>query len=426
MSQSRRDFLKTTTASMGAMALKTRSAPGSAVQGANDRILVGMIGVGVMGNNHLRRLLNPENNYNCKVIAVNDVYQRRIAAAREACQGEGYSDYRKLLENPDVDAVFISTPDHWHAKMAIDAINAGKHVYLEKPMTLTIEQALAVRDAVRDQGKVLQVGPGRTSRSRYWKARKMIREGRVGKVTWAEGGYNRNVRDGAFNAWYPIEETAGPAKTGDDYIDWDMWLGHEWGLAPKIDWNPDHFFRFRKYWAYSGGVASDLLYHVLAPLLLSISGPDGEYPHRASANGGLYLLKDGRDIPDVFIMNVDYRSEFSVNLVSVLTNDMRPPHRIYGQYGTIDLSGNDAVLIGNGDFVEDFQQQNDGYKQVVLTSDEMPDLRGNFFDVIRQGGTLYCNAELGATTMVAIKMAVEAYRQQKTLIWDAEKEQLVT
>ena len=108
MSQSRRDFLKTTTASMGAMALKTRSAPGSAVQGANDRILVGMIGVGVMGNNHLRRLLNPENNYNCKVIAVNDVYQRRIVAAQEACQGEGYSDYRKLLENPDVDAVFIS------------------------------------------------------------------------------------------------------------------------------------------------------------------------------------------------------------------------------------------------------------------------------------------------------------------------------
>ena len=117
----------------------------------------------------------------------------------------------------------------------------------------------------------------------------------------------------------------GPGKAGDDFIDWDMWLGHKWGLAPKIPWTPEHFFRFRKYWPYNGGVATDLLYHKLAPLLIAISGPNGEYPKRVNANGGLYIEKDGRDIPDVFMMTVDYPSEWSLFLVSTLTNDAGIP-----------------------------------------------------------------------------------------------------
>src|SRR5205085_899633 len=138
------------------------------------------------------------------------------------------------------------------------ALAAGKHVYCEKPMTHTVEQALAVRNAMRRAKLVLQVGPQATGSDGTWQARTAIANGRIGKVTWAQGGYNRNARVCLFNAHQRIDPTAGPDKSGDDFIDWDMWLGHKWGLAPKIDWTPEHFFRFRKYWPYNGGVATDL------------------------------------------------------------------------------------------------------------------------------------------------------------------------
>ena len=421
MKQSRRDFLKTTAVSAGVVA----AGRGKSVLGANNRINVGIIGVGGMGFGHLNRMIERADEYGCRVTAVCDVYRRRLNRAKERSGGMDFMDYRELLDRNDVDAVFVVTPDHWHSKMAIDAMDAGKHVYLEKPMTLTIEQAVEVRDAVKKYGKVLQVGPNRTADDRFWKARDVIRDGKVGAVTWAQGGYNRNVRDCAFNVWFPIDGTAGPGKSGDDYVDWDLWLGHEWNLAPKIDWNPEHFFRFRKYWPYNGGVATDLLYHILAPLLISIVGTEGQYPRRVNAGGGLYLLKDGRDIPDVFFMTADYPGNFTLSLTSVLTNDSVVPTRIYGQYGTIEVD-RELSLTGNGDFVKEFREKNGGYSQVTLPLDDRPDLQGNFFNVIRDGGTPFCNADLGTATMVAIKMAVESYRQNKTLMWDTERERIVS
>jgi predicted dehydrogenase len=417
----RRDFLKCSAASAGVVTLGSALPP--LVLGANDRVNVGIIGVGGKGMDHLRWLQKNAKDENVRIAAVCDVYQRRISRAAAQAECDGFMDYRKLLERKDIDAVFVVTPDHWHSKISIDAMEAGKHVYCEKPMTLTIEQALAVRDAVKRYNKVLQVGPNGTARSSFWKAQQVIREGRVGKVTWAQGSANRNIRGCAFNVWFPIDPTAGPDKSGDDYVNWDMWLGHEWGLAPKIPWNPEHFFRFRKYWPYNGGVATDLIYHSLAPLLLAIAGSNGEYPKRVSAGGGLYVEKDGRDIPDVFAMIADYPGEYTLNLMSVLTNDTPLPTRIYGKYGTIELK-DDAILSGNGDFVEEFKEKNGGYSQVTLPLEKRKDLQGNFLDVIRQGGTLCCNAELGAATMVAIKMAVESYRQNKTMLWDAANERL--
>lgn len=419
----RRHFIKTAALAAGTAA--SWNVFPSSVLGANDRINFGVIGTGNMGTGHLSDLVKRSEEENIRVKAISDVYQRRITRAIGICNGDGYMDYRKLLDQKDIDAVLIATPDHWHAKMSIDAMDAGKHVYCEKPMTLTVEQALQVRDAVKHYGKVFQVGPNDTAKDAVWKARDAIRDGRVGKVTWAQGSYNRNVRGCAFNVWMPFDETAGPNKTGEDYVDWDMWLGYEWNLAPKIRWNADHFFRFRKYWPYSGGVATDLLYHKLAPLLISIVGEDGEYPMRVSAGGGLYLEKDGRDIPDVFTMTIDYRSEFTVILTSILTNDTQMPTRINGRYGTIELDGENAVMTGNGEYVEEFKQSNDGETQVTLQSEPRRDLKGNFIDVIRRGGPLHCNVDLGAATMVAIKMGVESYRQSKTLLWDSREEIII-
>jgi predicted dehydrogenase len=419
---SRRRFAKSTAFAAAALSISALSR--SAVLGANDRIRFAVIGCGGMGTGHLGSLVKRSEADNIRVVAVSEVYQRRLTRAKGICQGDGYLDYRKLLERKDIDAVLIATPDHWHAKISIDAMDSGKHVYVEKPMTHTVEQAIKLRDAVKKTGKILQVGPNGTANDSYWVAHEAIRTGRIGKVTWAHGSYNRNARICLFNEHQKIDPNAGPGKTGEDYIDWDMWLGHKWGLAPKIPWNAEHFFRFRKYWPYNGGVATDLLYHKLAPLLIAIAGPNGEYPSRVNAGGGLYVEKDGRDIPDTFLMTADYPGEWSLFLVSTLTNDAGLPDRIYGKHGTMELGGEPSLKV-NGPFAEEFKATNDGKTEARLPIRQRRDLEGNFIDVLRGKDKLACNADLGCATMVAIKMAVESYRQKKTMLWDAKKERMV-
>src|SRR3954462_12498609 len=242
---SRRTFVKTSALATGGLAYAALTE--SRAAGANDRIRIGVIGGGGMGTGHVGSLVKKSDPENIQVVAVSDVYQRRITRAKNICKGDGYMDYRRLLERKDIDAVLIATPDHWHGKISIDAMEAGKHVYCEKPMTHTVEQAIEVRKAVKRYGKVFQVGPNGTASDSYWKARTAIADGRIGKVTWAHGSYNRNARICLFNEHQKVDPTAGPDKSGDDFIDWNLWLGHESHLAPKIAWTPEHFFRFRKY-----------------------------------------------------------------------------------------------------------------------------------------------------------------------------------
>jgi len=415
----RRDFIKTATVATGMLAM----APARAI-GANDRLRIGVIGCGGMGTGHLNDLVKRSEAENIEVVAASDLFQKRLTRAKGICKGDGYMDYRKLLERKDVDAVLIATPDHWHSKISIDAMEAGKHVYCEKPLTHTVEQAIQTRNAVRKYKKVLQVGPNATGDDACWKAHEAIKDGRIGKVTWAQASYNRNARVCLFNDHQKPDPAAGPDKTGENYVDWDMWLGHKWGLAPKIPWNPDHFFRFRKYFPYNGGVATDLLYHKLAPMLIAVTGANGEYPSRVNANGGLYIEKDGREIPDVFMMTVDYPSEWSAFLVSVLTNDASLPDRVYGKWGTMEISGEPSLKF-NGPYAEEFKSKNGGKEEVKIPTEKRRDLKGNWLDTIREKATLACNVELGTATMVAIKMAVESYRQKKTMLWDAKNEKVI-
>lgn len=420
----RRTFVKKSALASGALALGVSALNQAHAAGANDRIRIGIIGVGGMGGGHLGSLVRKGDSENIQVVAVSDVYQRRLSRAKDHCKGDGYLDYRRLLERKDIDAVLIATPDHWHAKIASDALESGKHVYCEKPMTHTVEQAIALRNVARRHKQVFQVGPNATGNDSYWKAHEAIAGGRIGKVTWAHGSYNRNARICLFNEHQKIDPTAGPDKTGDDFIDWDMWLGHQWGLAPKREWTPEHFFRFRKYWPYNGGVATDLLYHKLAPLLIAIAGANGEYPTRVNANGGLYIEKDGRDIPDTFMLTADFPSEWSLFLVSTLTNDAGIPDRVYGKHGTLELGGEPSLRF-NGDFKEEFKARNEGKEEARIALTPRRDLENNWIDAMRGNGTVHCNVELGCATMVTIKMAVESYRQRKTMLWDSKNEKVV-
>jgi len=423
---SRRTFLKSTAVTAGTAAFGT--AVPSTVLGANDRVQFGVIGTGGRGTGLLRNLVDRSEEENIKVVSVCDVFQQRLDNAGEISGGDKYMDYRKVLDRNDIDAVLIATPDHWHSTISIEAMETGKDVYCEKPLTLTCEQAIEVRDAVKRMGRVLQVGPQRTAQDRWWIARDMIREGRLGKITWAQGSWNRNNRGrSVFGTSSRRDDPVGPHMTGENYIDWDMWLGHKRGLAPRVPWNPNRFFYFRGYWDYNGGVATDLIYHFLAPLLLSIRGERGAYPVRVTGNGGLYDNDDGREVPDVFMMTVDYPEKFTVYLESVLTNEYYRPVRIYGRYGTMEFQETTSEIDINstGTFADKFREMNDGYENLVIPSENTRrDMLGNFIDVVRKGGELNCNVDLGCATMVAIKMGVESYRRSKTLLWDVEKEQV--
>src|SRR5262245_1740619 len=235
---SRRDFLRSSTVAAASAMAFSRSVY-TAIAGANDRITFAVIGCGGMGTGHLNSLVKRSEADNIKVLAVSDVYQRRLTRAKNICGGEAHLDYRHIIDRKDIDAVLIATPDHWYAKISIDALESGKNVYCEKPMTHTVEQAIKLRDTVKHTGKILQVGPNGTANDSYWQAHEAIKAGRIGKVTWAHGSYNRNARICLFNVHQKIDPTAGPDQAGEDYIDWDMWLGHKWGLAPKISWTPD-------------------------------------------------------------------------------------------------------------------------------------------------------------------------------------------
>ena len=458
----RRDFLQTSVVSAGiavASAQRPASSP-AAVLGANDRINVGIIGVGGIGTHHMRLMLERQEKENIRVATICDVYQRRLSRAFSICRGEAYHDgergdipadptrkatmtkadtyldYRRMLDRKDIDAVFVCTPDHWHAKIDLDALDAGKAVYTEKPMTLTIEQALAVRDAVRRTRQVLQVGPQGTSNDVYWKAQHALRDGRIGKVTYAQTGGGRNPREHIYNSWFAIDSTAGPDRAGDDYVDWDMWLGYKFGLAPKIPWNPEHFFRFRKYWAYSNGQASDLLYHSLAPMLLALAGPNGAYPRRATGAGGIYTFKDGRDIPDIYVTTLDYPDDYTIVMVNNFGNSSSMPTQICGRYGTITIDEHLNMKYSD-DFAKEFADRNNGYSEVKIEPIPYDDPKDNaggiynahrkaFFNAVRGLSEVHCNAELGAATMVGIKMGVDSYRFNKVLLWDAEKEMAVS
>src|SRR5437016_1079942 len=177
----RRHFMKSAISAGVALSAAASAKAGPArILGANDRIQVGLIGVGGRGRYLLHEVLSiQENTGMVKVLAVSDVYEKRKKIAQDLCKGEAYLDYRELLARDDLDAVIIATPDHWHARMAIEAMNKGKDVYLEKPMTHTVEEARQVAETAEKNQRVLQVGSQTTSSDQWWRARKVIEEGGI-------------------------------------------------------------------------------------------------------------------------------------------------------------------------------------------------------------------------------------------------------
>jgi predicted dehydrogenase len=426
---SRRHFLKAA-AGAGAAAIAAPSI--ASALGANEKLRFALIGVGGdacgRGTDHLNHLmqLSRDPKWNLEVGMVCDIYDRHLAnalrlASRDRPSGsvEAVKEWEKVVEKKDIDCVVIAVPDHWHAPMAIGCMKGGKDVYLEKPMTHTIPEARDVYRTCTAEKRILQVGVQGTANGNIWGARELVQKGILGKVLWSQTSYPRNSREGEWN--YPIKPDASPTT-----LLWDRFIGS----APKREYSGERFFRWRKFWDYSGGIATDLYYHRLAPLHI-VLGP--EFPRRAVAAGGVYVQKDGREVPDTLMITLEYASGHYIVLSSSMANDVGLPVIIRGHEATLffkegeDVEFDDKGVVKAQDlFRQEFRKAHGG-DQVAVEPKPHAEHMENFIACVRsrQLEDLNCGPRLGYQTMVGIGMGVEAFKSGKAVLWDAEKEELV-
>src|SRR6266404_724777 len=257
----------------------------------NDNIQIALIGAGGMGMGDTSLASSMPG---VKLVSVCDIYDGRLARAKERWGGDLFAtrDYREVLARKDVDAVIIATPDHWHQRITIDALNAGKDVYCEKPMIHSIDEGPAMIEAQRRTGRTLQIGSQYVSSLVYQKAKELLSAGAIGELNMVEAWLDRNTAIGAWQ--YSV-----PPDASTTTIDWDRFLGG----APKVPFEPVRLFRWRNYRDYGTGVAGDLFVHLFSGMHF-VTGAIG--PTRVYATGGLRFWKDGRDVPDVMLGLYDY------------------------------------------------------------------------------------------------------------------------
>ncbi|MBA3298124.1 MAG: Gfo/Idh/MocA family oxidoreductase, partial [Acidobacteria bacterium] len=296
--KSRREFLKIAAAAGAAgvslpsavHTLEARQAPAQTVS-PGDGIQIALIGAGGQGMGDARTATRIPG---VKVVAVADVYDGRLTRAKEIWGNDTFTtrDYREVLARPDVDAVIIATPDHHHAHISIDAMKAGKDVYVEKPMIQDIEEGPKVIETARATNRILQVGSQRVSSIIYAKARELYKSGAIGELNFVEAWWHRNTAMGAWQ--YTIPPDATP-----ETVDWDRFLGD----APKRPFEPIRLFRWRNYQDYGTGIPGDLFVHLFSGIHYVL---DSTGPTRVMSTGGLRYWKDGRDVPDIFVGVYDY------------------------------------------------------------------------------------------------------------------------
>jgi predicted dehydrogenase len=439
----RRDFLKATTA--GATALSLTAASASRVYGANEKLRVGFLGVGGRCQQHVDVILQMRDQGKAVVpVAACDVWDgdqelgrgkgRGLYPTAKRCgldindKNHVSKDYHRILDQKDVDIVVVATPDHWHAKICMDAAGAGKDIYCEKPMTRTIAEAHAVVDAVRKANRVMTVGVQSMADPTWHEALKYIQEGKIGKVLQGQTSYYRNSDVGQWR-YYPLKKGMTP-KT----IDWNMWLGHNVEgvgekVGPKIPFNREVWAQWRCYWPFGGGMFTDLFVHQTTHL---ISAMGVRYPRRVVGAGGIYLEYDDRDVPDVATVVADYDEGCQAIITATMCNNFPIDECIRGHLATIKFRPNKGFevipqVVGNkpqgpaanlpkgGKFIETPLKGSDTYA-----------LWENFLSCVRdrQIATL-STPELGAAAFTTVNMGVLSYRQGKALFWDKEQRKAV-
>jgi predicted dehydrogenase len=415
----RRDFLKQSalaaaTAVTGSMVFKTpvfgqNQAPflGS-VLGANDRMSCGFVGVGGQGfHAHVQNVVTHGADYNAVGTAVCDVWSKRTERAREELKlasSAAHSDYRRVIDRKDVDVVFIGTVDHWHAPIAIAAMQAGKHVYVEKPLTRYLDEAFPVYDVAKQTGMVVQVGSQYCTEGKWHKAAELIRAGRIGPLVLAQDSYTRNNPNGEWNYEIDPELTAST-------VDWKGWLGQ----VRDKPFSADHYFRWRKYYPYCSGILGDLLAHRLHPLLISTGAP--EFPTRVACIGTRKITPD-RDVPDNTQLIVEFPSGLSMIIIGSTVNEQGLGQVIRGHEGTLYFSGTRLELRPERPFADlvDREEYAD-----IQPGPSVPLHIANFFDAVRAGDPAKANGniELAIRAQTILSMAEISERTGEMVHYDA-------
>jgi predicted dehydrogenase len=421
----RRGFLKTSAAGGAALTLSALSA--SRVLGANDRLGVGFVGVGGRCQAHLD-IINKltKENKGVQPVAVCDIYKHNLQVAKDKTRAKGYHDYRKLLDDAGVDVVCIATPDHWHARISIDAAEKGKHVYCEKPMTKTIQEAQDVVAAMKKYDKVMTVGVQSMADPRWLMANERIRRGDIGHVAQGQTSYYRNSDVGQWR-YYELRRDMTPKN-----IDWKMFLGTEFGLAPEIPFDRAIFAQWRCYWPFGGGMFTDLFVHQTTHL---ISAMGVRYPGRVVGAGGLYLEYDERDVPDVATVVADYDEGCQVSITATMIASYPVEEVIRGHLGTIKFMKDGYVLIPDPpkgragiparleETVQgEYTDCNPPKPRKGWPHSDTEALWLNFLECVRKKDRKTLSPpDLGAAAFTTVSMGVESYRQGKVLFWDKKE-----
>jgi predicted dehydrogenase len=409
---SRRQFLG------GAAALAAPLAARAA--GANDTIAIGMIGLGIRGSLLLERLYSGSKD-TAAVMAICDAYTGNLAKAAARIETLGgrapqrYADYRELLQDKSIDAVIVATPEHLHCAMLTDALAAGKHVYVEKPLAHTIEEGEKILRAAENSKCVVQVGMQNRSNSLYTKAKEMVAAGMIGEVHYTRAFWYRNSLDDA-PAWrYPI-----PSDANEQNTDWARFLGD----APKRPFSKPRFFQWRLYRDYSGGIATDLLVHQTDITQFVLDKPA---PASCMAAGAiLRWTEDDREVPDTFSAIFEYPGGFHINYSCYFGND----HYGYGE----QFMGNEGTIeVLNRQSLNFYPEKLGGKapERVAARKELSISLPGNdtkaveahirnFLEAARGREKAIAPLEEGQRANISGHLATLSFRRNQKVFWDAK------
>lgn len=373
----------------------------SRVLGANDRVNLGAIGVGERGRHDMGTL---QKGPNVDVLAVCDIYAEQIDKARQmAPHAKSFTDHRKLLEMKDLDAVLIAVPDHWHAKTAIDALNAGKDVYVEKPLTLKIEEGPEIVKAARINERICQVGMQQRSGQHYLQAkREYFDTGKLGKITLARTWWHGNT--------YHLRRAPAYLQQRPSNLDWARYLGPlKWR-----DWDPQQYWNWRAYLDFGGGQVTDLFTHWI-DVVHMFMGKD--VPISAVAAGGVYHYKDGRTAPDTINVLLEYPSEFTATFEATLAPGIRGEG--------VEICGTEGRLyIDRGRF--EFHPVGKNAQPTIVKAYSNLDLdhATNFLECIRSRKLPNGEVLIGHRSAQASHLGNIAYMQKRRIDFDPVREEI--
>jgi len=423
---SRRTFLGA--AAVGASALIAAPAVLRGASPTADPVRVGHIGTGTRGWDLIKYTGATDST---KVVAVCDVYKPHLKRGVEAANNpdiKTYLDYKDLLNDPKVEAVIIATPDHWHEQMLIDASNAGKAIYCEKGWTLSIAAAKRMREAVRKNKTVMQLGHQGRQFPASADGGKMIREGRLGPLTFVKTGrYKNKPLDAPVWRWYgyyDCYDRPDPKQVVKD-LDWQKWLGS----APKIEFNERHFWHWRCYWPYGTGQAGDLLSHEM-DYVQSVLGYG--IPDTCMCAGQIAFWKDDRQSPDTWIANFQFEKQGCTVVFEGIQNSERDQ--------TPEFCGREARMVFDsiGQDAGRFEIYKDGpawtmggrnpepiYRYDPSKAARWPNHMENFLQCVRTGQKPRCNEDEAFIETATFMMSVESYHKKRQVRWDPQKEEIV-